>query len=209
MRYFFNFKTSKNVEKFNGRELFYMRLLNKRMGKCYFLHKNKCPIPHQHIGENHLQGYVIEFESKEAFAKFKLGFKKLFNPNINPSEHIVSIVSFTIDNDVDFVKKVKEAYNDYIKEYNRYRSYVSLSYSLDNISSALTNMLSYCNDIIDVDLVDQHILKNDLSDFVHQVENCNAKKLTLPKLSVDLSSYCDRYYENYNNCFENLTWHSL
>lgn len=44
---------------------------------------------------------------------------------------------------------------------------------------------------------------------MHQVENCNAKKLTLPKLSVDLSAYHDRYCEKYNNCFENLTWHSL
>lgn len=141
MRYFFTFKTKTNSEKFFGKELFYMRLLNKRMGKTYILHKNKCDLQNKYFDhyQNNFIGYVIEFKDSQSFSKFKLGFRKLMNPNLDVASVVNEVYSFSIDDDFD--DQFVLAREHHCRDIKKYENVILYNRRIENIAYSFNNYI--------------------------------------------------------------------
>lgn len=211
MRYFFNFVTGGHSAKFDGKELFYMRLLNKRMGKTYTLHKNCDFINHYHPPQyNMFNGYIIEFNDEAAYAKFKLGFRKLFNPNLNYTRYVQSIVSFKIDD--DFVQKCNDMHENFLSDQQRY----SQLYRFRSMAGTVLSIHEMKNDIQNFPTLKYHDEKTDsINEFINSfIENLSKFSFDIDlykfdKFNSDISSYHDRYIENYKNNFIDVQKHEI
>lgn len=204
MRYFFNFYNHHHTDKFYNKELFYQRLLNKRMGKTYILHKNIHPIPHYSIGFDYLNGYLIEFDSIESFSKFKLGFRKLFNPNLPDLLFIKDIISFCVED--NFKDQVTNIYNEYNRIYRLRSNFYNAKYYAEAMMEKKTNVineLSLCENYLQSS---NEQLQQTIIRIIHDFENIEIKDIP------DVTFFDERLREcisEYEQCFKNIAHHNI
>lgn len=127
------------------KELFYQRLMQKRVGKGkYILHKKNMPKLDKfslllNSSNNMFNGYVIEFADKMAFSKFKLSYKSLLNPSLErPSERISSCKSFCVDDDYD--SKIDIMVEKYQILENRKHNLSNILYGLNSIITIVKSL---------------------------------------------------------------------
>lgn len=215
MRYFFVFKTNTRSNKFDNRELFYVRLLNKRMGKNYKIHgycEYKIPDCSDYLRIDHFNGYVIEFDNEAAFVKFKLGFKKLFNPNLNVKNHVYSVKSFAIDD--DFIENYKKCCSILDDDMERYRSYATFMQTVNLLSELCGNIKIFKNGYNTIKNID-----DDVNDEI--VEHYERMKQKIEEIDINfdfheynkfygmLSDTRQRHSENIEKMFINFQDHTF
>lgn len=185
MKYFVNIKQSYYV--CTKKELFYQRLMKKRMGDDGFkTHKLGYSPASSKLSvlipstENLFNDYVIEFKDKTSFSKFKLSYKKLLNPSLTtPSSRISHCRSFNVDDD----------FEDQIE--NLRKDFVRICENRDRISYALSNLYNINNYVANIRQSNQGFIDDDISNREYNKKNEESLINCTNELSSILLKYND------------------
>lgn len=207
MKYFFNFKTFNRNGKVDNKELFYLRLLKKRMKENYQIHRNGCTLRSHGYpdAENNLfDGNIVEFYDRKSFAKFKLDYSGLLNPTINDwKAHIYSIVSFEVDDDfVDEADRLNTRYttveriinekNDMDRICEQYNS--TLTVTRQTVEARLSKISSGIFDNLDSEFISKE-LRDKLENTKKSLIKLN-EELAKPTMIENLNTNSMFYYSN-------------